>query len=275
MRLKNALQGVLNEEELQSFVGSYDVVGDIVIIIIPEILQAKEKVIAEAVLASNRKIRVVAKRAGYYGGEFRTIPLVILAGEDRKETEVTEFGVRLLLNPETVYYSVRSGNERRRVAALVQEGEEVLVLFCGAAPYPLIISKFSPARRIVGVEKNPEAHRYGLLNLSRNRRQNNIDLYRGDAKDILAELAQHRFDRIVMPLPTKAIDFLPLALRVLKLHGWLHFYDLQKPEHFNTSCQQVSEVCRKNGRIVESAAIFRCGHCAPRTFRICIDAQIR
>ena len=44
----------------------YDVVGDIAIVAIGDELIAKEQDIAEAILARNRRIRVVAKRAGFY-----------------------------------------------------------------------------------------------------------------------------------------------------------------------------------------------------------------
>ena len=274
MRLKQALRGRLTEEELQALVGSYDVVGDIAIIIVPEEIQHKEQLIAEALLAGNARLKVIAKRAGNYGGEFRTIPLTILAGEERKETEVTEFGIRLRVNPETVYYSVRSGHERRRIASLVREGEDILVLFSGIAPYPLVVSRFSRARTIIGLEKNPQAHEYALQNLRLNRKLNNIELYLGDARDLQDFCAARRFDRVVMPLPTMAAAFLPPALTVLKPQGWLHFYDLQRPELFELSLQKVADGCRQQGRVVDSAEIVRCGHSAPRTFRICIDARI-
>ena len=158
MNLKEILGYLLSENELQLLVRGYDVVGDIAIIIIPQELEAKEQVIAAAILANNQKIKVVAKRAAHYGGEFRTLPIKIIGGEDRRETEVREFGLRLRLNVEKVYFSVRSGNERRRIAFLVQPGENVLVLFSGIAPYPLMISRYSLAKKIVGIEKNPVAH---------------------------------------------------------------------------------------------------------------------
>ncbi len=259
--------------ELTHLVNSYDVVGDIAVVIIPEELEPREQLIADAILASNRKIRVVAKRAGYYGGEFRTIPLVILAGENRKETEVKESGVRLLVNPETVYYSVRSGNERRRLASLVQPNESVLVLFSGIAPYPLIISRYSRAKCIVGVEKNPQAHAYGIENLIRNRKITNVTLHLGDVKEVLPRLATI-FDRVVMPLPTRGEEYLPYALQVLRERGFLHFYDMQHPENLQGSINKIISACAVAGRTVLSTCASRCGHCAPQTYRICIDAMI-
>lgn len=274
MRLKQALRGILAEAEVQAMVGSYDVVGDIAILIVPEGLEAREQLIARTLLESTPRLKVVAKRAGMYGGEFRTIPLTILAGEERKQTEVREFGIRLQVNPESVYYSVRSGHERRRVALLVGEGEDVLVLFSGIAPYPLVISRFSRARSIVGVEKNPAAHGYALRNLALNRKLRNIELYLGDAGELDTLLPGRRFDRVVMPLPTMAAAYVVPALEALKPGGWLHYYDMQRQGEFDLSLQKVEEICRQQGRAVVSEHITRCGHCAPRTFRICIDARI-
>lgn len=273
MRLKQQLKEHFSDEELTRLVTSFDVVGDIGIIIVPKELESREKLIAEAVLESNSRIRVVAKRAGIYGGEFRTLPLTILAGEQRKETEVKEFGVRLLLNPESVYYSVRSGNERRRVAGLVEDEESVIVFFSGVAPFPLIISRFSGAKSVVGIEKNPVAHQYGIDNLHRNKKLNNIRLYLGDVAQVAPGFTT-LFDRVIMPLPTQAEKFLPCGLQILKPGGWVHFYDLQRGDRFCESVDKVVSASVSMKRQVGNVNITRCGHTAPRTYRICVDARI-
>jgi len=272
-KLKKILADSLSTDELSLLVGGYDLVGDMAIIIVPEALQAKERLIAEAVLESNRQLRVVAKRSGFHSGEFRTIPLEILAGEIRKETEVREFGLRLLVNPETVYYSVRSGAERRRVASLVGPGEAVLVLFSGVAPYPLMISRYSRAGSIVGIEKNPQAHLYALENLNRNAGSDNIRLFLGDAKEVVPDLGLF-FDRVIMPLPTMAKEFLPCALQVLRPGGFVHYYDLRQPECFQQSVDDLIAAAALENRLVKVTAVTRCGHCAPHVYRICVDAEV-
>jgi len=273
MKLKKILEKLLSEKELQQLVGGYDVVGDIAITIIPEALENRESLIGRAILESNRKIKVVAKRAGLYGGEFRTIPLDIIAGEERKETEVKEFGLRLKVNPETVYYSVRSGNERKRVATCVKKGEFVLVLFSGVAPYPLVISKYSEAHKIVGIEKNPIAHSYAMQNLQKNKKLGNIELLNGDVKILLPKFTT-QFDRVIMPLPTNGEKFLDDAIGVLKPEGYLHFYDLQQQYQFQQTVDKISAACAAAKRQLVHAEVTRCGHCAPRTYRICVDARI-
>lgn len=273
MKLKKRLEESLSKRELDQLVGAYDLVGDLAITIIPPELESKERIIGKAILNSNRNIRVVLKRAGIFGGEFRTLPLQHIAGENRKETEVKEFGLRLLVNPEKVYFSVRSGNERRRIASLVSPGESVLVLFSGIAPYPLIIARYSEAASVIGIEKNPEAHRYGLLNLKRNKKLKNIKLYQGDVREVLPVLRQ-KFDRVIMPLPTRAEEFLSCALEVLGPDGFLHFYDMQHPDYFARSVEKVAAACADRDRRIRRSSVTRCGHCAPRSYRICVDVQV-
>ncbi len=271
--LKTCLRDILPQEELDQLVRSYDVIGDMAVVIIPETLAHRERQIGEAILANTKRIKVVARRDGIYSGEFRTIALKVIAGENRKETVHREYGVSLAVNPETVYFSVRSGTERKRIADLVAPGEEVLVLFSGIAPYPLVIAANSEARQVVGIEKNPEAHRYALMNLARNKKLGNVLLHCGDVAEVLPQLARC-FDRIVMPLPKSGAAFLPLALSVLRPGGMLHFYDMQKESDFAGSVETVRGVILAQGRTLRSAAVVRCGHCAPRTFRICVDCLI-
>jgi len=273
MKLKEILAPLLSEKELQLLVRAYDVVGDIAIIAIPEELAVKEQIIAEAILASNNRIKVVAKRTADYGGEFRVRPVKIIAGVDRKETEVKEFGIRLRLNVEDVYYSVRSGNERKRIASLVEPAEDVLVLFSGIGPYPLMISKYSLAKKIVSIEKNSIAHNYAVLNLKLNKKLKNIELIQGDVKDILP-LFSTRFDRVIMVLPKSAEKFLGLALQLIKVGGYIHFYDMQHRGSFEDSVVKVGAACELKKRSLLKHQVTVCGHCAPRTYRICVDARI-
>ncbi len=273
MKLKVLLRGVLSDNELQLLVRAYDVVGDIVIMTIPKELENKEREIASAILANNHKIKVVAKRVAQHGGEFRIRPIKIIGGEVRRETEVREFGIRLQLDVEKVYFSVRSGNERRRIASLVQPGENVLVLFSGIGPYPLMISRHSRANQIVGIEKNPIAHNYGLLNLKLNKKLDNIVFILGDVKDILPQF-RDEFNRVIMPLPQSAGDSLNLALSVLQSGGCLHFYDMQHVDSFEESVAKLRLACQSVDRTLSAASVTVCGHCGPRTYRICIDALI-
>jgi tRNA (guanine37-N1)-methyltransferase len=271
--LKKILRDQLAPEEMAIFVQSYDIVGDIAIIVIPDALLGKKRLIAGAILDLHRRIKVVARRAGIHDGEFRTLPLEIIGGEDRKETLHRENGVRLLVDPEAVYFSVRSGNERQRIASLVQPGERVLVFFSGIGPYPLVIGRTQPQCRVIGIEKSPIAHAYAMKNLGYNRRLTNVLFYEGDVRAVVPRLKK-TFDRIVMPLPKSAEGFLDLALLSLQHQRWLHFYDMQEKGNFAGSIEKVKHICRQQGRSLVAATVTICGHFTPRLYRICVDALI-
>lgn len=271
--LKKILRGHLAPEELSVLVQSYDVVGDIAIIVIPEALLGRKGLIAEAILHRHRRIKVVARRAGIYDGEFRTLPLEVIGGEERRETLHRENGVRLLVNPEAVYFSVRSGNERKRIGSLVQPGERVLVMFSGIGPYPLVIGRMQPQCRVIGIEKSPIAHAYAMNNLQYNRKITNVQFCEGDVRAVVPQLNM-TFDRIVMPLPKSAAFFLALALDSLECRGRLHFYDMQERGNFDRSIEKIERICRQRGRSLVSATVTVCGHCTPRLYRICVDAML-
>lgn len=273
-KLKDILAPVLFTEELDLLVGSYDVVGDIAIVIVAEELVHRQSLIGEAILKHNKNVKVVLKRAGKYEGEFRTIALETIAGKERKETLVSEFGVRLLLDVEKTYFSVRSASERKRIASLVQPQESVLVMFSGVGPYPLLIARHSKAAHIVGLEKNPLAHAYAIKNMSLNKKITNVSFYLGDAAE-LPLLLSERFDRIVMPLPTMGHGFLPVAMEMLGAKGgWVHYYEMAREGSFERAQSRVQKACDGAEKKLLTTAIRRCGHCGPRSYRICIDAHI-
>jgi len=150
--LKQALQKKLTKKQLGVCPRSFDIVGDIAIIEIPEILQKKEQLLATTLLNMIKPVKVVVKKVGGHKGKLRLQKYKILAGERRKTTLYKENGVRMKIHIEKVYFSPRYGTERLRIAQLIKPNEEVLVMFSGAAPFPLVCAKNSQAKEIVGIE---------------------------------------------------------------------------------------------------------------------------
>jgi tRNA (guanine37-N1)-methyltransferase len=216
---------------------------------------------------------VVAKRNGQYGGEYRILPLRIIAGEERLTTVHRENGITLHLDLAQVYFSVRSAHERARIAALVRPNERVGVLCSGIGPFPLIIGRHSRAREVVGIEKNPVAHGYALRNLQANRTVHNVRFFEGDAGEVLAG-CNRTFDRVLIVLPHGGEALLPQALDALRPGGTLHFYDLQAKGCHHAAVAKVEAACRETGRRVRFPFVAVCGHCGPTVHRICLDAII-
>lgn len=271
MRLIDHLKDKLTEDELSHLKKSFDVIGSIAIIEIPPELQAREKIIGEALMAVQKNVRTVARKVGVHSGRFRLQRLKIIAGDETKETEYKESGVRLKLDVEKVYFSPRLSTERKRIADLVKKDESVLVMFSGCAPYVCVIAKNARAKVIYGIEINPTAHRYGEQNLRLNK-ISNARLFLGDVKTISPKLKK-KFDRIIMPLPRSAEDFLKTAIKAGKKGTTIHFYDFEHESDLpKKSIEKVRKAMgRKKFKVI---GITRCGEYAPRKWRVCVDFRI-
>ena len=170
--LKENLSKTLTKEELSFVKTAHDILGSIGIVEIPEDLEKREKLIAETLLQINPQIKTVLKKADIHEGVYRTQKMTYLAGVNTKETIYKENNVTLKMDVEKVYFSIRLGNERKRIMQKVLPGEEVLVMFSGCAPYPVVLSKNTKARHITGIEINPDGHMYGMENLRLNKIHN-------------------------------------------------------------------------------------------------------
>lgn len=273
--LKKILADSLTTAELELVEGSYDVVGDIAVVRIADSLLHRASLISEMILATNARLKVVVRKTGRYRGEFRTAGVAVIGGEKRTLTVVREFGLNYHLDIASCYFSVRSGAERRRIAALVKPGERVLVLFSGIAPFPLMIARHSRAAEVVGVEKSRVSHDFALKNRAANLLEHRIQLYCADALELLPEFAEDEgVHRLVMPLPVGGEQFLAPALGTLLPGGMLHFYTMARPgsvEMVRTRLQLIVASC---GRQLERGIFVKAGHCGNRLFRYSFEGKI-
>src|SRR3989344_1466094 len=92
------LKGKLTATELETLPRTQEVVGDILILEIPDELKSKEKIIAEAYLKANKHIYTVVKKSDIHTGQFRTRKVTVLAGKKTKETIHHENGIELKLH---------------------------------------------------------------------------------------------------------------------------------------------------------------------------------
>lgn len=168
--LKDHLENSIPEELISKVNRSFEIVGDIAIIEVSEELNKYSKEIGEALLRTNSAIKVVLKKSGIHQGEYRTQNLDYVCGENRKETEYLENGIRLKINPETVYFSAKLGTERLQLMENLEPNKRVLVMFSGAGPYSFVAMKKQPnLSQIVSIEINPQGHKYALESLQLNK----------------------------------------------------------------------------------------------------------
>ncbi len=275
LSVEELLKGKLTAKQMELIPKAQEVVGKILILEIPKELQAKEKIIAEAYLKANKSLETVVKKDEVYTGTFRTRKVKVLAGKNQKETLHGENGVKMWVNLEETYFSARSANERLRIAKLVKQGEEVLVMFSGVAPFQLVIAKNSPAKMVYGIEINPFAHQLALKNIALNGLNQRIAIYEGDVRALVPRLfAKKRFDRIVMPLPKTGEEFLDVAFKVAQKGTFIHLYAFLSEAEVAEHKKRIIQICTKLKHKVKVLRVVKCGQFAPSVFRMCFDLQL-
>src|SRR3989338_2120310 len=272
-KLKDILGKKLTKKEISLVPSAFDMVGSIIIFSdFPKQLSKKEKIIGKEILSNFRHFKSVFKKTKKYSGRFRTPKLKLLAGENNKETIHKENSIRLKLNVEKVYFSVRLSEERKRIFSQIKNGESILVMFSGVAIYPLVISRNAKAKKIVGIEINPIAHKYAIENLKLNKVAN-VKLILGDVKKIIPKL-NIKFDRIIMPLPKGAENFLGLALNKIKKNGIIHFYSFAEENSYVNIKKIINNECERKKKKCRILDIVKCGQFSPGVFRVCIDFRV-
>lgn len=224
-RLKQKLT-TTSLEELNKVYSSFDVVGDIAIIKHNNIQNPED--IAKQILSIHRNIRAVFTPTTRIAGDFRIRELKLLAGESRTWTTHRESGCTFKVDIEKCYFSPRLSYEHTRIANLVGPGEVVVNMFAGVGCFSVIIAKKQQQNKVYSVDINPVAFECMLQNVKLNRVFDKVAPLLGDAKDIIETKLKGVADRVLMPLPEKAFEYLPTALSALKRSGGrIHFYDFQ------------------------------------------------
>lgn len=249
---------------------SFDIIGDIFLMKLIEELIPYADDIADALLETNTNAKVVALDRGVKG-EYRTRDLEILAGENRTTTVQKEYGLRYEVDVAKVYFSPRLATERKRIADLVQTGEIVMDMFCGVGPFSLMLAKTGKPKYIHAIDKNPEAIIYLKKNIIINK-INNVAAHLGDARDVAAKLTKPH--RIIMNLPHTAIDFLDLALDIVKPGGTIHLYLILESDSLEMIGDAINDLAVSRKRNIKSENMDEVHTYSPTQSLFCFDLVI-
>ena len=225
-RLRDKLSATLPSKELDKVYNSFDVIGDIAIIKINAFQNAEA--IANQIMACQKNIKTVLTPTTSITGVFRVRELKHLAGEIKKVTCHKESGCSFKVDVEKCYFSPRLSFEHSRIAQLVESGETVVNMFAGVGCFSIFIAKTASQTRVYSIDVNPAAIQCMEENVRINEVEESVFPMLGDAKDIINSKLQAVADRVLMPLPEIALEYLPCALSALKqTGGWIHYYDFQ------------------------------------------------
>ena len=273
------LSEFLSPNEVQEVSGSFDVIGNIAIIKVPEKLQHRKLDIAQAVMKTNSNIKTVLNQIGPVSGVFRLRELEHLLGEDRTTTIHREHGCRFKVDLASVYFSPRLSFERMRIVNLVGPGETVLNMFAGVGCYSIMIAKHRSIKRVLSIDLNPSAIELMKKNILLNHVADKVAVIEGDAQDIISSHLKQSSNRVLMPLPKLAYEYLEPAIQALTSGGGnIHYYDFIFAESYEDPIEKLIshieprlKVLTSSFEIYNSRVVRMVG---PRYYQIVLDINV-
>ena len=276
--LRTLLGDALEPVERHVIFSSYDVIGDIIIMKIPNSLQHKKYTIGKLLLESMKHVKCVFLQTSSVDGDFRLRRLELLAGVDRTVTEYHEHGCRFRVDVGKVYFSPRLSTERHRIAERVRDNEIITNMFAGVGTFSILIAKQNPCSTVFSIDSNPKANNFCLVNTRLNNVQDRVFPLCGDAKYIAGNLLAGLSDRVLMPLPEKAMEFVDSAVACLRnnrgsIHYFAHIRAQNKKDAVRAGKLATTEAFRNYNHELGTTRIVR--EVGPRLYQIVSDVLVR
>ena len=278
--LRQLAREVLGEELAKKIWGRMEIIGDILVIRIPFDVKPEElKPLAERVLKELPYVKSVWGALPGVKGEYRLRDYVHLAGEKRSETIYKEYGCLFKLDITRVYISPSLSYEHYRVAKLVEPGEVVTNMFAGAGLFSIIMAKHAKPKIVYSIDINPDAYQYMVENVKLNKVEDIVIPILGDAAKVIEEKLQNTSDRVLMPYPDIALDYLIYALKALRNKGWIHIYLHVEAGKDEDPVEKAKVIAgEKLEELGVSKYEFRLGRIvrpiAPRKYQVVLDAYV-
>ncbi len=272
--LHESLQDTLTKEELEELPTSFDIVGDIAILKLPDSLLDKKEEIGKGLMEVHGHLSTVLLQTSPVSGEYRTRDLEIIAGESKTETVHREHGCSFKVDLSKAYFSPRLAHERFRIAKKVKTDEVVTNMFAGVGCYSVLIAKHAQPEKVYSIDKNSAAVEYMKENIRTNKTSATVIPIEGDAREAIEEHLQGVSDRVLMPLPEFARDFFDAAIQTLKSEGGIiHFYDYgEEPDPFESSLEFARENVEDREIKVREKNIVR--SYAPNLYHVVLDLEL-
>ncbi len=252
---------------------AYDIIGDIVIIDIPEEILTYKSEFGKAFLSLFPSIKTVYRKASAVSGELRIREIEYLSGEKKCETIHSEHGIKIAVNVCEAYFSPRLGHEHKRVADQSKEGEVIIDLFSGVGSFPLHITKRKKIT-VHAIDINKEA----LKCLGKSIKINNligvIIPTQGDCRRVADTLP--KADRIIMNLPGKAQEYIDVICKIAKPSSIIYFYQfVSSSSPFEEMKEMLKEKLKEQNWIINEIISFeKIRESAPREIHACLEASI-
>ncbi|MCA9487942.1 MAG: hypothetical protein KC516_03190 [Nanoarchaeota archaeon] len=255
----------------------FSLLGNLAVVNFPFDAKLKDKKkFAEEILKSNKSIKTVVEKSEIFKGRLRKMKTNHLAGEKTKEVLYRENGCTFRFNIDETYFSSRLSNERKELAVKIKKNSEVLVMFAGVAPLPIVVAKMSKAKKVYSNEINRKANQYAQLNIERNKLKDRVELLPGDIKKVAKKLKEKKktFDYILMPRPQLKDSFLQEAFMLSKKGTEIYYYDFCMYDGIPLIVDKIKNEAKKAKKKIKILKTKSAGELAPYKIRCRVDFKV-
>ena len=275
--LKEVLGGVLSPEETSQVYSAFDQIGSIVIIKIPDALAEKRQLIARAILDNIKTAKSVFEQVSAVQGDFRVRDLEFLAGENTTLTEYKEHGCRFKVDVAKTYFSPRLSTERLRIAQMVQDNETIVNMFAGVGTYSIVIARTNKTCTVYSIDSNAAAAELCVVNAKLNKVSDRVESICGDASQVIKDRLAVRADRVLMPLPERAKEFVGDAVLAIKpaggmVHYFAHVRADSKKASIEAGLEDAKGAFSEYRHSIEGIRVVR--EVGPRLYQIVTDVSV-
>jgi tRNA (guanine37-N1)-methyltransferase len=166
-----------------------------------------------------------------------------------------------------------------RIARLVEPNETVVNMFAGVGCFSIAIAKHVNNTRVFSIDVNPAAIHFMQENIRLNRVYDRVTPLLCDSKEIIRKQLQQVADRVLMPLPEKALEYLPYAVSALKSSGgWIHYYSFEHAAKTESPLDKVklkvAETLDALGVGFEVPVVRVVRSTGPNWFQLAVDVHV-
>jgi tRNA wybutosine-synthesizing protein 2 len=267
--LATLLKDQLAPEELEALPRGWQIIGDVALVHIPSVLQAKKALIAEGLLTLYPRCKTVLE-THRIAGEYRQPVFEKLAG-DGTETLHKENYVVYKLDVARIMFSQGNFYERRRMGT-VGNGEKVVDMFAGIGYFTLPMAVHARPEKILAIELNPESYGYLCENVRINHVEDIVEPVLGDCRE---KAPEGWADRAIMGYVGTTQEYLPWGICTLKPGGILHYHETTPDKLvFERPIQNIRDAAKMQGRRAEILETIKIKKYSPGVWHVVVDARI-
>lgn len=256
---------------------SINEVGDVILINeLPHEISKKDLKVIGDILRESFSARAVFLKVGQVSGTHRVAKWERISGFGDTFTVHRENNYLYALDFSKVFFNPRLNGERKRIFDLSESREIIADLFSGIGPFSIPLSK--KALKVYAFDINCDAIGFLKINMKINKvPENKLLPFCRNARDS-PKFIDTPVDRIIMNYPEGAIDFLTVAISLIKPGGVIHLYTFERGDNK----KEASEIAKNEVLEKIEQLGFRCyflnvlanREVAPRKYFIVLDIKI-